>query len=279
MATRPSLATYRDFRAYLRDHYTWKKARRPGFSWRLLAKLAGLQSPNYLHLVATGKRNLAEESSARVASALGLEGDEAALFCALVSLDRAQDDLTRRNVEEKAAGLVQRLSRQWLGAEQLDALRAWSTLVVFESLRLDSPPRDADAVATLLGKRVSRAAVEASLRTLQDNGLVIMEAGRLRPGSSSEVGVSHTQSPELTRRYFQECLEAWMDILPGVGPAEGMFRVVTLPTNIDCLPELKERVRAFQDEIVAWLEAQPGKDRVVQLGLLCLPVTAQQEEP
>lgn len=56
---------YLDYRAFLADLYTAKKAR--GFSYRSFSRRAGLSSPNYLKLVIDGQRNLSAKMAERFA--------------------------------------------------------------------------------------------------------------------------------------------------------------------------------------------------------------------
>src|SRR5688572_23947614 len=85
---------YLDYRAFLRDYYTERKARR-GFSFRNFSKRAGLGSPNYLKLVMDGDRNLTNEMAARFAHALGLNSDSANYFVELVRFTQAKTSSER----------------------------------------------------------------------------------------------------------------------------------------------------------------------------------------
>ena len=71
----PEVFAYLDYRAYLRDYYTSRKAQGASFSFRSFSRKAKLRSPNYLKLVMDGARNLTAEMAARFAQACGLGGE------------------------------------------------------------------------------------------------------------------------------------------------------------------------------------------------------------
>jgi uncharacterized protein (TIGR02147 family) len=75
---------YRDYRQYLRDFYHAKKKANPYYSYRLFSRLAGFKAPNLLKLVMDGDRNLTDESAAKFARGLGLNGGEAQYFVIIV---------------------------------------------------------------------------------------------------------------------------------------------------------------------------------------------------
>lgn len=89
---RPSPEAYEDYRAYLRAMIVYLKATRPQFSYRYFSRVAGFSSPNFLKLVAEGKRNLSLRSIPKFARGLGLDAREEEIFETLVRLDQCQSD-------------------------------------------------------------------------------------------------------------------------------------------------------------------------------------------
>ena len=59
----PNVFEYTDYRAFLQDLYTERKAR--GLSHRWLAERAGLSSPSFLKAVMDGQKNLAPTTAKR----------------------------------------------------------------------------------------------------------------------------------------------------------------------------------------------------------------------
>ena len=71
---------YLNYRDYLRDTYTSKKAEHSYYSFRLFSEKAGFKSPNFLKLVIDNKRNLTKESVTRFVKGLSLNRQEADYF-------------------------------------------------------------------------------------------------------------------------------------------------------------------------------------------------------
>lgn len=88
MSAAPDVFGYLDYRAFLRDAYRDARGRR-GWSFRALARRAGIRSSSFLKRVMDGERNLAMPTARRVAGALGLRGEAADFFVSLVRFNQA----------------------------------------------------------------------------------------------------------------------------------------------------------------------------------------------
>lgn len=49
--------------------------------------------------------------------------------------------------------------------------------------------------------------------------------------------------------------------------------LINIPINSNKIPELKQKMRQFQDEIIGWLQSEDKPNCVVQLGSYLMPIT------
>jgi hypothetical protein len=79
--------------------------------------------------------------------------------------------------------------------------------------------------------------------------------------------------PDVILEFHRRAWREWARILElSQGPQREMG-LINIPIGQSKIPELKQRIRQFQDEIIGWLEAEKDPDSMVQLGVVMVPVT------
>ncbi|MBN1600968.1 MAG: TIGR02147 family protein [Chitinispirillaceae bacterium] len=76
----PNIFTYHDYRQYLGDYYTEKKAKCPAFSYQNFSQKAGFSSKSFIFNVIKGKKALSRASVVKLSLAMGLSKTESAYF-------------------------------------------------------------------------------------------------------------------------------------------------------------------------------------------------------
>lgn len=167
---RPDVASYTDFRLFLRDMVVFLKATRRGFSYRAFSRAAGFSSPNFLKRVADGERNMSPESVPRFVKGLGLSDDEAPVFTDLVRLGQARTDDERNRAWQRlrqAGGAVGRLA-----ADQYDLFSQWFVPVLHELVTSTQAPTDPEKLARSLYPRIRTTEARKGLELLERLGLI-----------------------------------------------------------------------------------------------------------
>lgn len=269
----PNICRYSDYRRFLTDAYAFKKRSRAGVSFRALAARAGFRSPNYLQLVMKGERNLSNDSAARVAKAFGLKGAEKAYFESLVARDNAANPGDQERAEKRVLGSAKRLMTREIHQAQAEVLARWYLLPLRELVFLPDFEADGAWMAARMRGLVTARQAEEGLATLIRAGFLVEKKGRLvacdpvietQPDGFDfyRVLVSH-----------QETLTTWVKALEGLKADERELGLINIPISSARLPEFKQRIRAFQDEIIGWLQDEKDPDQVVQLGTYLIPLT------
>ena len=83
---------FSDYREYLKAYYAEQKSKKPQFSYRFFARLAGLGSASYLRMVIDGERNISPVTINKFARAIKLSKEERIYFETLVLYTQTKSD-------------------------------------------------------------------------------------------------------------------------------------------------------------------------------------------
>ena len=70
----------------------------------------------------------------------------------------------------------------------------------------------------------------------------------------------------LMRQFHAETLRVWAQNLDKLSPSRQELGVLNIPIDSRKIPELRERIRKFQDEVIGLVQSESEADCVVQLG-------------
>ena len=267
----PRVVQYHDHRPYLQDVYNFKKAQRPGFSFRQFCALAGFKSPNYLKLVIQGERRLSLAAAASVAQALKLSRAEVDYFCALVKSAYAESDAEKIEAESSKLASIKKIITKEIPSARKEILSKWYHLLVRELLFLEDFIPSGDFISQKLNGLISPSQADASLALLQKAGFIEIDKGRMRAVDP----VLDTGDVNFTHLFMQdhhaETLKIWSQNLDKLSPVDQELGVLNIPIHSDKIPELRRRIRHFQDEIIGFVQDEKAANRIVQLGTYLIP--------
>jgi uncharacterized protein (TIGR02147 family) len=266
-----------DYHLFLRAFFDYKKRANPRFSYRLFASLAGIKSSNYLLLVMNHKRRLSPSMAKAVAKAMKLERTEAEYFTALVKLELCKTPEERAEIDLVRKAAVRKIAVHVLPLEKAEYLSAWYYPIIRELAYLPDFKMNGRWIAEKLRGIVTESQAERSITVLCDLGL--WKPGK-KAGTIEVCDVMVDTGPE-TRAYskvkvsdiHRENLRAWAKILEQIPARERELGLINIPIHESKIPEFKERIRKFQDEIIDWLQDEKEATQVVQLGTYLVPVT------
>lgn len=269
---RVSVFEFVDFRAYLKAHYEAEKARRPAFSYRYFARRAGQSSPNFLKLVIDGKRNLGKESVPAFAKALALEGEEATFFGDLVAFNQATTtEEKNRHFVRLAASRNFRKARRIEG-ELFEYLSHWHIPAVRELAARPDFHDDPKWIAGLLRPTVSVREAAHAMKVLLSLGLLVKQGDRIERGEPSWT-TGHEVTSFAVVNYHQEMLKRAGDAIASVPQAERDVSSLVVCVSPATIPEIKRRMHAFHEELLALCDADKEPEIVYQVGMQCFPLS------
>ena len=274
----PDVFAYLDYRAFLADWFAAKKAENRHFSHRAFAKRAKQRSPSLLKHVIDGDRDLTPATTEAFAKALGLDAARARFFRHLVHLDQA--DTAQERDEALAAIVATRKFREARRVEG-DALHVfdhWYHPAICELASRDDFEADPAWIARTLRPRITPAAARKALDLLLRLGLLAENNGQVRPADAQLV-TPHEVADVAANRYHLDMLERARDAVMDVGRDERHVLGVTVCIPKALVPELKERLNAFQEELLSLCDQAP-REQVFQLELALFPLSdGRRSEP
>jgi uncharacterized protein (TIGR02147 family) len=272
----PQILNYRNYREFVGDSYHFKKSLRAGFSFRRFSQMVGVRSPNYLQLVIQGKRNLSEEMAAKVAKTLGLAGEQKRYFVALVALENAKSEEGREQAQSEILRSIKGLVSKEIPRARVQVLTEWYHLLVRELVAMADFQPTGEWISVKMRGLISSAEAEKSLAYLMKAGFLKIADGRYQQ-SDPVVDTGDAIDEIMGLKYHTNTLQTWSKALPLTDKNLRELGVLNIPIATDKIPELKMRMRKFQDEIIGWLQDEKQPERVVQLGMYLVPTTKGRE--
>jgi uncharacterized protein (TIGR02147 family) len=166
-----SIFEYNDYRQYLKDFYSEKKAESPGFSYRLLAEKVGFKSAGHFTQIIQGTANISIHLIERFAQFLKLNKKEKAFFQELVLFNQARKHADKKRHFE---GLIsfKESSAKLLDADQYEFYAEWYYTAVREILNFYPFDGNYDHLAKMVEPSISREEAQKAVQLLEKLGLI-----------------------------------------------------------------------------------------------------------
>lgn len=265
------ISKYKSYRTFIRDWFRLKKARR-NFSFRQFSKLLGLSSPNYMQLVMNGERTLSLTLAKKVASVMKLSNPESEYFTTLVELEQSTDLAKKRTIEKKLASSLRVLRTSWLSEAQKEIVEGWQHMLIRELVFFPDFQMDINWMQDKVDALISIEEIERSVELLIKAGHWFQDENLNWKARDVVLDTGDTiLTRELVNKYHVSTFGKWSEILPDVSVDMREIGIVQIPISQKKIPDLKLRIRAFQDEIIGWLQSETDADTLVQLGTYLMP--------
>lgn len=263
----PLVQQFSDYRRFLRDFYEAKKSQRSGFSFRRFSSLCGFKSPNYLQLVMNGERNLSEEMARKVADVVGLKTFEKRYFLSLVREENARSDEELRQATKEKLSALRKISTRQVPNAQRKVFESWYHLLVRELVLFRDFEATGEYISRKLQGAISEQEAEASWTLLKESGFVARstEGHWILKDVVLDSGDGAFQKMVINKHHADN-LQNWRRLLEDRTSGDDELGLINIPIAKAKIPELKQRVRQFQDEIIGWLQDEKQVDSLVQLG-------------
>lgn len=268
------IARFNDYREYLRALFAAKQRVNPRFSFRKFSSVVGFKSPNYLQMIIDGRRNLTVATASLMAHRLKLTAGERDYFTALVQIAAAKNSAERAEAERARLIAVKRIVTKEIPAAQKEIFGKWFYLLVRELFLLREAKASPEWISRMLGGAVDQEEAATALAALIRCGFLRGEGERLTPADPVLDTDDELMHAAMLRVFHADTLKAWSKNLDRLNPQEQELGVLNIPIDSAKLPELRERIRRFQDEIIGWVQDEKNPDRVVQLGTYLIPFSS-----
>ena len=266
-----SIVQYKDYRKYIRDHYTWQK-KHSSFSWRLFSKLAKFSSPNFLKQVCDGKSNLSKISAERVADAMSLQGFEKKFFLNLVVFNQSHSKEMRDKASQEMDVIIKDNKIRKIGNDTLAYYDTWIHSVVRELAPILSNVNAAN-IAKKCRFRVSIQDVEQSLAFLLRVGLLrktikgkFVQTEKIVEGDTERIPLAIRSM----NRQMAQLAEHALDEVP---VEQRDFAGITMGLSKQSYAKVLGALASCRKKILDIVAKEESVDRVYRLNLQLFPMT------
>lgn len=243
------------------------RVKNPSYSLRAFASKLGL-SPAAVSEILNGRRAVSEKTARRIADALILNPQELARIEASAAGIKSQKRTARR---ERVQG--QRPSLE-LSMDNFQAISEWQHFAVMSLVETQGFKEDAAWVAKRLG--LTRTAAKDALERLERLGML----QRDEDGVLRATGVNYRSPDEIASLALRKAHHANLELAKNSlekDPLEKRdFTAVTMAIDPARLPEAKQRIREFRQEIEAFLEGGEKKE-VYKFCMQLMPLTKEED--
>lgn len=269
------IVSFTCYREYLRELIRAKQKVNPRFSFRKFSGVVGFKSPNYLQMIIDGRRNLTVATASLMAHKLKLSSGERDYFTSLVQMASAKNDADRNEAERARLVAVKKIVTKEIPAAQKEIFSKWYYLLVRELFLLPNAKSSPEWIMKMLSHCIDSEEAQSALAALVRCGFLQSENGKLKPAEPVLDTNDQLMQAAMLRVFHSDTLKAWAKNLDRLNPRDQELGVLNIPIDSKKLPELRERIRRFQDEIIGWVQDEKTPDRVVQLGTYLVPFDSE----
>lgn len=270
----PTVFEYEDYRVFLRETYTFQKARSRHYSFRNFSRRAGFTSPNFLKLVIDGKRNLSADSIAKFVLALRLSKAEGEFFCHLVQFNQA------RTASERAE--CAKLLLRSKGFQRVYPLKQaeyayyaqWYYVPIRELVTLRDFREDPFWIANQLHPPIAPAEAAKALHDLERLGLLTRDsAGRLAQAQRTVTTENEVVSASVVD-YHKEMLKKASDAIDSVPRAKRELSAACVPISTATAAKIKSMIQNLRQEILALAGGDDDPHVIYQINMQLYPLSS-----
>jgi uncharacterized protein (TIGR02147 family) len=265
---------YTDYRQFLQDYYDDQKKKKPAFSHRYFARLAGINTSAYLKLVIDGKRNLSPPTVQKFVKAIKFNKKEAEYFDNLVFFNQAKTDKTKDTYFQRLMMLKPKVKLKGLKQDQYEYYTREYYVIIRELVSLPSFVEDTEWIANTINLPLNAKQVERAIDVLLRLGLLKRDgSGKLCHSNFTVSTPPEVHSLEILN-FQRSMLNMAKNILTTVPSNLRDMRSMTIPVPIESIEEIKQRIQDFQQDVANIInKGTHNFGSVFQLNIQLFPTT------
>lgn len=268
-----NLFSFDDYRLFLRRWYEEMKQTRSALTYRSFAAKAGFQTSNFLMLVIQGKRNLTEDSLAKVVKGLELNKHEATFFRSLVFFNQAKTTEEKQRYYDHLIQTKRFQEAKPIERQQYEYYAKWYHPVIRELIASPTFDGTSDWLAHRLNPQVTRSQCAKSMELLQSLGLILQTRSGRWEQTDSLVSSGEGLRSLIVHNYHKSILELARTMMDRLSAKERETSTMTIGVSKAQLQEIRERIAAFRQDILRIASGNTAPEEVAQLSIQFFPLT------
>lgn len=267
---------YYDYQKFLNDFYQEKKSASPFFSYRFISRKVGIDHALVVKIF-QGKRHISSKSIPAFAGLLELSRRQAEYFELLVLYGKAKTDREIKHYFEKLLGYTGVISKK-VEADQYEFYQKWYYTAVREIIHLHSFTGDFVNLAKMVEPSITPAEAKRSVRLLERLGFIRKNEQGIYQQTAHFITTGEEWKSIAIRSFQKEAMLLAVKALDVIPKEERDISTVTITIDEDKFDLLRERIRAFQQELVDISAGCQNVSRVYQVNLQVFPMSKKVEQ-
>ncbi len=265
---------YRNYREFLRDYHTQRKAVDKKFTHRYFAEQAGYSSSGFYSNVVHGIHNLTARYIPRFVKGLELDAKEAQYFELMVDYTHAQTPRERQKALEKMITFLPKPIRN-MKEKQGAFYDEWYHAAILAALTIIDIDGEHSELAEFINPQIKPSQAKKSLALLTDLELITQNPqGYWKPSDSKlfggeEVGVFKIH------QFQSKMMELAGEAQQRYAPRERYITTKTISASRESLSRINEMAQKFSLEVDAISHADIDADQVYQFNVQYFPLSKQ----
>jgi len=222
------------------------------------------------------QRNLSVEATDRVAEALKLNDDETSFFRALVEFDQAENRTKKNESFERISASRHFRKAGRIEPDFFEYLSHWYYPTIREMTARADFRLDATWIAGQLLPSIPVADVERALEVLLRLGYIIDDDGIVKRGDAS-LTTGHEVNSLAIVNYHHQMIERGAESIERTAREYRDISALTMCVRPEQVPELKRRVHAFRETLMALTDPTEKPTTVYQLNIQLFPLNTIRE--
>lgn len=274
--TAPNIFLYSNYRTFLRDLFSYHRARNRHFTCRYVSQKAGLASPSALKEVIDAKKNLTSGSLLKFAIAFNLTKTETEYLQNLVLFNQSGSEEEKNKHYREVLKLQQVKKSATLGAHQYEYYSNWYNAAIRELAALPGFKNSPDWIAEHLVPSIKPSEAKKSIELLLRLGLLKQHEDTTLSQQTPKLEVDPDLSTLAIRNFNRSMADLGKEAIERFTQDEREVSGCTIGVSSECAQEIKEMVREFKKKVLNFAvnDSRPA-DAVYQMNVQFFPVARQ----
>jgi uncharacterized protein (TIGR02147 family) len=262
---------YMNYRVFLADYYTARKAVDLKFSYRFFAKQAGYTSSGLYTNIVNGKLHMSDRYLHGFIKGLKLNTKEAVYFEFMVEYTHAQTDKDREMIFDKMVPCVPVEVRR-LRIQQRGFYTKWYHSSILLLLEMDDYANNFKELSMQLIPKITLPQCKTAIKLLADLDLIQQINGFWKPKVFHSVAGSEF-GKEVIRNHQREMMTLASDALEVFLPKERFITTQAISLSDDAFEGVTKEVKKCQNAVSTIIRNDEYPNRVYHLNLQLFPTS------
>jgi uncharacterized protein (TIGR02147 family) len=268
-----SLYTYTEYRCYLKEYFSAKKAKNKNFSLKMFADRAGFKARDYILRVMNGTRNLSQSGAYKMSKAMQLSEKETDYFINLVGFNQADTPGEKEFFYLKMAQVCRHGKIQKLRQEQFTYFSEWYYSALRSLLPVIDFADDYTAIGKFLVPALSASQVEKAIAFLLEQRLLKKDSEGKYHATTPQVTAGDAVKSVALMRFHKQSLDLARRALEAESDERRDVTGVTMSLSAEGYERIRNEIAAFRKKIMCIAQEDSNEIGVFQCNFQLFPLS------